>query len=474
MVNMTEMVKRTYRAEGVEAELPKRAGAADTCMASVATLPAGMPHKAASKKYADAVKMYAESEMPLCMIAKRCRVTPAGLSNHIARYHRELLLKRYGLREDDFSVKVKKRRGQSAVAYAKYKDAISACSDLAYIEYNISQIAGMFRLNAASLAAQLRYHYQDVIPNRERMRALLGFADNKPRGARRECAETYARAVKMYRDTEMTICEVAEACDVSPGGLSQHLRFYHKAVIEHKEQLRERSVKKVGHRKPGKLSGNGHLYGPKPETQAKYADALELFRTTGMTIRDIVAATHVPYAGFAGYLHQWHRGEKLRRRGYEWDGESDPDLQGTKHFLKSTATKYADAIESLKTDPRPVAKVAAEFGLNPEIFREYLKTHEPALAASQGMTRLANGRLVKRSSAEKYAPLIREYATTAESLKSIAERHGIIYRSIYGYVVRNCPDEREAHRRLVEGPPRDPGGATKPDGESGVTEHKHE
>lgn len=415
-------------------------------------LPIEMRTPVAKAKYAKAVEMYAATDLSIRDIAARCGVTPEGLSGHIGKYHRHLMFARYGLSADDKeleTMKVRPRKGQSPVTYRKYKDAIKACSDLAYIEYNISQIARMFGLDGTSLASQLHFHYQDVIPLREKLRQRLGLADNSHRGARPWCNEAYAEAVKLYRDTDLSIPEVAEKCNVSLGGLSQHLRYYHKNVIELKEKKRIMAKRKAGSRPIGKLAGNGNHYGPKPETIAKYASSMDLYLNTSLTIKEIVAKTGVRLSGFSGYLHQWHRGEKLRRRGYEWDGVSEPDLQGTRHYLKSTAGKYATAIESLKQKPRHVAVVAAEFGLNPETFRKYLKKHKPKLAAKHGMTRLSNGRLVKRASEEKYSAAIKEYATSTEPLKSIARRHGIVYNSIIGYILRNCPDERESHRKLV-------------------------
>lgn len=408
---------------------------------------------AAERKYAKAVEMYASTELTVKKIAELCGVTAAGLSSHIGKHHRKLLFARYGLDandEDLKAVKIKQPKGQSLITYRKYKDAIKACSDLAYIEYNISQVARIFGLEGTALASQLRVHYPEVIPFREKLRKRLGLADNTHRGVRPWCDEAYAEAVKLYRETDMSIPEVAELCNVPLGGFSQHMRYYHQDVIKSKSKMRREARRKVGVRKQGALAGNGQHYGPKPETVEKYAQALDLYRNTFLTIKEIVAQTGVPLSGFAGYLHQWYRGEKLRRRGYEWDGESEPDLQGTKQYLKSTAGKYAAAIESLQKNPRHVAAVAAEFGFNPEVFREYLKKHEPELAAQHGMTRRINGKLVKRTSEDKYGDAIREYATSSEPLKSIARRYGIVYNSIMGYVMRNCPDERESHRRLVE------------------------
>lgn len=422
----------------------------ENCKEEIFLLPTEKRHSAAMQKYAEAVRVYSETNLSLCEIAEKFGVSASGLSTHIGKYHRSLLLKRYGMESLNLSVCVKKTVGQSLLAYQKYRSAIAACSDMAFIEYNISQIAQMFGHKATCLASQLRFHYQNVIPERELVRQRLGLADNNHRGARQSCVEQYAEAVSMYRDTDMTIPDVAKACGVSMSGLSQHLRFYHKDTIELKAKRRRSSRGKTGVRRLGTLSGNGQEYGPKPETVAKYAKALELYRTSCMTVKEIVKATGVPHAGFRGYLHQWHRGEKLLRRGYHWDGESEPDLKGTKQYLKSTAGKYAPAILSLKEKPRNVAEVAAEFGLHPDTFRLYLQKHEPDLAAKQGMTRRYDGKLVKRSCEEKYAKAIEEYASTAESLKKIAQRHKIVYNSLTSYVLRNCPAERESHRKIVE------------------------
>lgn len=439
---MVEQQIHTYADSAPLQELP-----------AINSLPTRERNSAAKRKYAAAVEMYASTDLSIRRIAKICNVTEAGLSAHIGRYHRDLLFKRYGLSADDGDLQtlnVKPPKGQSPMTYRKYKDAIAACSDLAYIEYTVAHIAHLFGLNGTGLASQLRFHYPDVIPMREKIRQNLGLADNIHRGVLPCCEKEYQEAVAMYRDTDMSLPEVAETCGVSQGGLSQHLRYYHQDVIELKAKKRITSKRKTGSRKVGKLAGNGNTYGPKPETIAKYAEALDLYRHTGMTVKEIAGATGVSVTGFSGYLHQWYRGDKMIRRGYEWDGESEPDLQGTKHYLKSSAVKYAPAIESLRKNPRPVAEVAAKFGFNPETFRDYLKKHVPELHAIHGMTRRTDGKLVKRSSEEKYGAAIQEYATTAEPLKSIARRHGIVYNSIMGYVLRNCHKEREKHKRLVE------------------------
>ena len=51
--------------------------------------------------------------------------------------------------------------------------------------------------------------------------------------------------------------------------------------------------------------------------------------------------------------------------------------------------------------------MAAEFGLHPECFRQYLKEHEPELHAALGMVKTDKGRVMSRQSMGKYAEALR-------------------------------------------------------------------
>ena len=323
---------------------------------------------------------------------------------------------------------------QNVNAYAKYKDAVAACDSLVYIDLNVSQIARKFGTGGTGLANFMHIHYPEMLVWREKVRRSLGINDDILRGARPECTRQYAEALELYRDTDMTIPEVAEACKVSPSGFSQHLRFYHKEILKQKKQKRKSA--QTGRRKAfGELMGNGRTYKPSAATEQKYATALALYRDTALTMKDIVEQTGVPTGGFRSYLRLWHKDLMLERSGID-SGENPADLRSARKRMKTVAAKYAEAIESLKNDPRPVAKVAAKYGFNPEVFRDYLHKHEPELARMQGMTKTANGKTVSRRSEEKYGEAVRLYAMTAEPLKSIAARLGLVYNSVGGYIRR--------------------------------------
>ena len=64
----------------------------------------------------------------------------------------------------------------------------------------------------------------------------------------------------------------------------------------------------------------------------------------------------------------------LERSGID-KGEKVTDLRRERKRMKTVAAKYEKAIESQKTNPRPVSAVAAEYGFHPEVFRDYLHKH---------------------------------------------------------------------------------------------------
>ena len=406
---------------------------------------------AAEAKYAPALELYITTDLSCTEIARQCNVSASAFRSWMARRHRDLLLIRHGMEVcngDLRLVKIYPPKGQRPATYHKYKDAIEACDSMNYIEYNVSQIARIFGLNGTQLANQLRAHYPDVIPFRERVRTRLGIADNTHRGVRPWCDELYADAVTMYLTTDKTIEQVADECGVSFRGLDQHLRFYHKDVINIKEQRRKEAKSS---KKRGALTGNGQLRMPRNGSDEKYRLAVELADTTNMTLAEIASRTGLNRNTLRYHLSTWHKEILLKRRCISdvTDAENVV-LKDTKHYLKATADKYAPAIRRLKESGLPTAEVAREFGFNPETFRNYLHEHEPELAARLGMVQIREGKLVSALSMEKYMEAVQLYETTTEPLKSIARRLGLQYNSVGGFVRRNHPEVIDKHDRLVE------------------------
>ena len=164
----------------------------------------------AARKYAEAVRLYADTRLSLQEIAKRCGVTAGGLQAYLRRHHRELILARYDLLAegvDPRAVCIQPVKGPTPAAYLKYKDAVEACGSTEYIEYSISQVARMFGVDATALNNFMKVHYAHIPLWRKNERIRRGLDTKASRGS--STVEQYARAVELYRTSEYTIPEVA-------------------------------------------------------------------------------------------------------------------------------------------------------------------------------------------------------------------------------------------------------------------------
>lgn len=402
-------------------------------------------------KYRPALELYATSDLSTVEICRRCEVSLNGFSRYIGIYHRHLMLERNGIkcsREEAGGIKMNQRRGQLPATHAKYKEAIAACDSMDYIAYNVSQIAREFGLNGTNLGRQLRTHYPEVLEFRERARQRLGLDDGLPRGTRPWCKEQYAEAVGLLQaDRYVTVQEAAERCNVSYSGLEQHLIFYHKELVGNRIKIREQATRQ---QRRGKITGRGTLHAPKPETIEVYAEALHLYRTTPMSVRKIAKQTGVSIRGLYDYLQTWHKDLVCERKGIPYEEGKPVDWSSVRRYNPATAAKYAEAIARLKEGGLTMAKVAAEFGLHPECFRQYLKEHEPELYARQGMVKAESDRSMANHSMEKYKEALHLYATTSESVKSLARRFGFNDFSFGKFVRRHFPELHGQHQRLVQ------------------------
>ncbi len=335
-------------------------------------------------KYRSALELYAATDLSYVEICRQCGVSLGGFTRYICIYHRHLMLKRNGIKcsqEEADSIKIS-QRGQRPETHAKYKEAIAACDSMEYIECNVSQIAREFGLDGTNLARQLRTHYPDVLEFRERERQRLGLNDNLPRGTRPRCKEKYAEAVELLRaDRYITVQDAAVRCNVSYTGLKQHLVFYHKELVENRIKIRKEAVSR---KRKGEITGRGTVHAPSPATVEKYAEAVRLYSTTPMSASQIAKLTGVSRKRFHEYLHTWHKDLVCKRKGISYEEDKPVDWSSVRRYNPATAAKYADAIARLKEGGLTTAKVAAEFGLHPECFRQYLKEHEPELHASLG------------------------------------------------------------------------------------------
>lgn len=217
--------------------------------------------------------------------------------------------------------------------------------------------------------------------------------------------------------------------------------------MENRIKIRKQALKQQC---KGKITGRGTLHAPTPEIVGKYAEALHLYRTTPMSARKTAKQTGVSIKGFYEYLQTWHKDLVCGRKGIPYEEGKPVDWSSVRRYNPATAAKYAEAIARLKEGGLSTAKVAAEFGLHPECFRQYLKEHEPELYARQGMVKTESGRSMANHSMGKYKEALHLYATTTESVKSLARRFGFNDCSFGQFIKRHFPELHEQHQKLVQ------------------------
>lgn len=192
------------------------------------------------------------------------------------------------------------------------------------------------------------------------------------------------------------------------------------------------------------------MHAPSPELVEKYAEAVHLYATTPMSAARIAGKTGVSKKGFYEHLQRWHLDLVCRRKNIPYEEGRLVDWSKVRKYNPATKAKYAEAIRRLKESGLPTAQVAAEFELQPEAFRSYLKEHEPELYARQGMVRTDTGGAVSRRSMEKYSEAMHLYGTTTESVKSLARRFGFNDCSFGQFIRRNFPELVEKHNEIVQ------------------------
>ncbi len=334
----------------------------------------------AGHKYDTALGLYSSTDRTIKSICEELGLSFIAFSSYLSKNHRDLILRRQGL-EGVKDVKLRGVKGQTTEAYLKYKDAIAAAVSAEYIEFNMSQIARLFGVNPTNLSNQLRRHYPDVIPAREEERHRLGVNDNIHHGARPWCEKGYAEAVELLRSSDMTIGEAAEACGVSYKGLRTHILYYHKDLERLREKKRSEAASKENLR--GERNGCWGLHEPSAESVEKYAEAVELYRSSSLGYDKIAQRFGLNKNSLRFHIKTWHKDLIVERRGFA----KNTDYANTKRYKKSTYEKYAAAIAALRETGKSVCAIAREFGLNSEVFRSYLKEHEPELVKRTGRNR---------------------------------------------------------------------------------------
>lgn len=216
---------------------------------------------------------------------------------------------------------------------------------------------------------------------------------------------------------------------------------------------------------------NNRFRGIKPETEEKYREAIELYRSTQLSCAEISHICKVTASGFQSYLSKYHRDLLLARYNITCsrDEASLIKLKQLRGQLPTTRAKYKDAIEacgSLDYIGCNVSQIAREFGLDGTNLGRQLRTHYPEIIEWREEVRKRLGiddhlqRGMRRHCKEQYTHAVKllrgnSYITTQEAANKCGvsyaglEQHLLFYHK--DLVKRRIEIRQKAVRRQRKG-----------------------
>ena len=117
-----------------------------------------------------------------------------------------------------------------------------------------------------------------------------------------------------------------------------------------------------GHNKPKRFRGS------RPETEAKYSQAIELYRSTRLSCAEICRACGVTESGLRGYIDRHHRDLLLARNCIVCSKEEAHNikLNQLRGQLPATRIKYREAIQACGSNEfisLNLSQIARQYGL---------------------------------------------------------------------------------------------------------------
>ena len=351
------------------------------------------------------------------------------------------------------------RYGQSPETEQKYREAVQACMSIMNLSLNVADIARMYSLDPQCLRGQLKRHYPDVIPKRNELRAMLGYAVFDQSRLHQSSMEKYVPAVKMLKETDLTVKEVAERCGVTYLGLQQHLIYYHKDVAE--LRLGKRMQALSGPVSVGEKDCNNRPVGPSATMQARYAPAIKMARETDLPLTEIALRCGVEPRGLQGYVQKWHRDlmEERQRKREEALLQRKEAVRPKVSRAEIVRVQYTPTVDMIRGG-MSLSEAASAVGTSPDNLRSWLKSHYPEVLdiSRNGMTKTPEGVTMKRATYERYVVIAQYMAEhPGEGSVDVAKRFGVsvssmnkvlarCFSDVWGKHLEACSRERE-HRQ---------------------------
>lgn len=332
-------------------------------------------------------------------------------------------------------------------AEEKYREPLRLYRDT---DMTITEISRKCGVSRSGLAAYLQRHHRGLMYARHGVEtAAPGKKMKKNRGQRPQTREKYREAI-IACDSEdyihLNVSQIARIFNLDGAALGNQLKTHYPEIIARREK--ERSRRGIA---------DNFLRGPRKFATEAYSQAVELLRTSDMTIEEAARACNVSFSGLRQHVLLYHKDLVELRQNKRLEGKLMPRIgriSGTGK-LRYPAEEYTErfngAVELYRTTSMPEKEICRITGTDLQAFRNHLRMWHKKLIFKRRGIELSDKQSdresldgIRRSNpwtAEKYAPAVAELASGADSVEGIARKHGFVPEVFRKYLM-------EHHNRL--------------------------
>lgn len=264
--------------------------------------------------------------------------------------------------------------------------------------------------------------------------------NTRPRQAKGQTQESflkYGEAIRACMDFDhigLNVSQIARLHGLDGTALANQLRRHFPHVLPDREQLRH----KLG------LNDNIHR-GVRPWCELSYASAVEILRSSAITVEEAADCCGVSYKGLKEHLSYYHpdlvKERSSKRESGEWPSE---------HSAMRVGDKYTEAVGLYSNSSMSLAQIAALTGVGESGLRNHLHRWHPELITQRrgfaAGTAVESTKRYSRAAREKYAQAIERLRVEEISLRRLAAEYGFCSESFRKYVIEHHP-ELAARRR---------------------------
>lgn len=336
-----------------------------------------------------------------------------------------------------------------STAEEKYQEALRLYRDT---DMTITEISRKCGVSRSGLAGYIQRCHRDLMYARHGIpTATPSSKMNGNRGQRPQTREKYREAIEACDSEEyihLNVSQIARIFNLDGTALGNQLKTHYPEIITRRE--RERNRRGIA---------DNFQRGPRKFATEAYSEAVELLRTSDLTIEEVADVCKVSFTGFRQHVLLYHKDLVDLRQNKRQEGKLKPKVGriSGNGKVRCPGEEYTErfnkALALYQTTSMPVKEICRITGTDLQAFRNHLRMWHKRLIFKRRGFELPDTESDRESldgiersnpwTAEKYAPAIEELASGTESVEGIARKYGFVPEVFREYLKKH-------HKQLWE------------------------